>query len=140
MTKSLSCAAAFLLASTSISAFAQEALPQIEASASEPDAIVVTARRREERAQDVPIALSVLSGVSLAQQATFSISQITQLAPTLQFTSSNPRNTSLNIRGLGVSYGLANDGLEQGVGFYVDGVYNSRPAAASFDLLDIDRI
>ena len=147
MTKSLSCAAAFLLASTSTSALAQvppietpQVESQVEAGASEPDAIVVTARRREERAQDVPIALSVLSGVSLAQQATFSISQITQLAPTLQFTSSNPRNTSLNIRGLGVSYGLANDGLEQGVGFYIDGVYNSRPAAASFDLLDIDRI
>ncbi|WP_293881186.1 TonB-dependent receptor [Sphingomonas sp.] len=107
---------------------------------SDPGAIVVTARRREERAQDVPIALSVLSGVSLAQQATFSLAQITQLAPTLQFTSSNPRNTSLNIRGLGVSYGLANDGLEQGVGFYVDGVYNSRPAAAAFDLLDVERV
>jgi iron complex outermembrane receptor protein len=104
----------------------------------DPGAIVVTARRREEHAQDVPIALSVLSGVSLAQQATFSLAQITQLAPTLQFTSSNPRNTSLNIRGLGVSYGLANDGLEQGVGFYVDGVYNSRPAAAAFDLLDVE--
>ncbi|AYJ87574.1 TonB-dependent receptor [Sphingomonas paeninsulae] len=106
----------------------------------DPGAIVVTARRREERAQDVPIALSVLSGVSLAQQATFSLAQVTQLAPTLQFTSSNPRNTSLNIRGLGVSYGLANDGLEQGVGFYVDGVYNSRPAAAAFDLLDVERV
>jgi iron complex outermembrane recepter protein len=106
----------------------------------DPDAIVVTARRRQEVAQDVPIALSVLSGVSLNQQATFSVAQITQLAPTLQFTSSNPRNTSLNIRGLGVSYGLANDGLEQGVGFYVDGVYNSRPAAAAFDLLDVERV
>ena len=114
--------------------------PQDQFSQSEPDAIVVTARRRVEKAQDVPIALSVLSGVSLAQQATFSIAQITQLAPTLQFTSSNPRNTSLNIRGLGVSYGLANDGLEQGVGFYVDGVYNSRPAAAAFDLLDLERV
>jgi iron complex outermembrane recepter protein len=121
-------------------AFAEAPAPQVEVTTAEPDAIVVTARRRQEVAQDVPIALSVLSGVSLDQQATFSIAQITQLAPTLQFTSSNPRNTSLNIRGLGVSYGLANDGLEQGVGFYVDGVYNARPAAAAFDLLDVERV
>ena len=138
MVSRLSCSLLLLLSSVSMPAFA-EPVPQNEA-ASEPDAIIVTARRRPESAQDVPIALSALSGVSLAQQATFSIAQITQLAPTLQFTSSNPRNTSLNIRGLGVSYGLANDGLEQGVGFYVDGVYNSRPAAAAFDLLDVEQV
>ena len=137
-------ARALLLATVAspLPAFAQAApaTTQAEAADADPDAIIVTARRRTERAQDVPIALSVLSGVSLAQQATFSIQQITQLAPTLQFSSSNPRNTSLNIRGLGVSVGLTNDGLEQGVGFYVDGVYTSRPAAAAFDLLDVERI
>lgn len=128
-----------LIASTSIPAIAfAQSTP--EATTSDPDAIVVTARRRVERAQEVPIALSVLSGVSLAQQATFSIAQITQLAPTLQFSSSNPRNTSLNIRGLGVSVGLTNDGLEQGVGFYIDGVYSSRPASAAFDLTDVERV
>ena len=108
-----------------------------------PDAtgdIVVTARRRQERAQTVPIALSVLSGADVARTGTFSIQQVSQQAPTLQYTSSNPRNTALTIRGLGVSFGLANDGLEQGVGFYVDQVYNSRPAASAFDLLDIERI
>jgi iron complex outermembrane recepter protein len=102
--------------------------------------IVVTARKRVEKAQDVPIALSVLGADTLSRQGTFSFSQVGQQVPTLQYTSSNPRNTAINIRGLGVSFGLANDGLEQGVGFYVDGVYNSRPAAASFDLLDVDRV
>jgi iron complex outermembrane recepter protein len=102
--------------------------------------IVVTARRRAEAAQDVPIALTALGGEALTRQGAFSIQAVSQQAPTLQYTSSNPRNTALNIRGLGVSFGLANDGLEQGVGFYVDQVYNSRPAAAAFDLLDIERI
>jgi iron complex outermembrane recepter protein len=102
--------------------------------------IVVTARRRAEAAQDVPIALTALGGEALTRQGAFSIQSVSQQAPTLQYTSSNPRNTALNIRGLGVSFGLANDGLEQGVGFYVDQVYNSRPAAAAFDLLDIERI
>ena len=121
---------------------ARGAAPSLQAdpAGSDPTAIVVTARRRSELAQDVPIALSVLSNVALQQQATFSIQQITQLAPTLQFSSSNPRNTSLNIRGLGASVGLTNDGLEQGVGFYVDGVYTSRPAAAALDLVDVERV
>jgi iron complex outermembrane recepter protein len=140
MTSRLCYLVAVLLASTAAPAMADEPASPAVTTAADPDAIIVTARRRQEIAQDVPIALSVLSGVSLNQQATFSVAQITQLAPTLQFTSSNPRNTSLNIRGLGVSYGLANDGLEQGVGFYVDGVYNSRPAAAAFDLLDVERV
>lgn len=102
--------------------------------------IVVTARRRVERAQSVPIALSVLDAESIAKTGTFTIQQVTQQVPTLQYSSSNPRNTALTIRGLGVSFGLANDGLEQGVGFYVDQVYNSRPAASAFDLLDIERV
>jgi iron complex outermembrane recepter protein len=119
-------------------ALAQEAPQQPEAE--EPPEITVTARRREETAQEVPIALSVLGSEALTKTGAFSIQAVTQQVPTLQYTSSNPRNTALNIRGLGVSFGLANDGLEQGVGFYVDQVYNSRPAASAFDLLDIERV
>src|SRR4030095_10494995 len=68
------------------------------------------------------------------------IQQLTQLAPSAQVLSPNGRNTAITIRGLGASYGLANDGLEQGVGVYVDQVYNSRPASATFDFVDIDRV
>ena len=58
----------------------------------------------------------------------------------MQFYSSNARNTTLNIRGLGSSFGLTNDGIDPGVGFYVDGVYYARPAATSLDFVDIDRV
>jgi outer membrane receptor protein involved in Fe transport len=61
-------------------------------------------------------------------------------APTLQFYSSNPRNTAVNIRGLGVPFGLTSDGFEQGVGIYVDDVYYSRVASATFDFLDVAQI
>lgn len=54
--------------------------------------------------------------------------------PNVQFFSSNPRNTAITIRGLGTSFGLTNDGLESGVGYYIDQVYYSRPAATTFDL------
>ena len=102
--------------------------------------VVVTARRREEKAQDVPIALTVTTGDALARTNTNNVQQLSQLVPTVQLLSSNPRNTAITIRGLGASYGLANDGLEQGVGVYVDQVYISRPAVATFDFVDIDRI
>ncbi|MBI1186340.1 MAG: TonB-dependent receptor plug domain-containing protein [Alphaproteobacteria bacterium] len=120
-------------------ALGQEAAPT-RAASEDGGEIVVTARRREERLQDVPVAVSVIGGERLDDTGSYSIGQITQLAPTLQYVSSNPRNTAFNIRGLGSSFGLANDGLEQGVGLYIDQVYYPRPAAASFDLLDIERI
>ena len=135
------CLSAASLAAPSSMATAAAAAPDVGAPASDGlEVIVVTARKRAENVQDVPIAVSVLSGDSMARQGTYTIQQVSQQAPTLQYTSSNPRNTALTVRGLGVSFGLANDGLEQGVGFYVDQVYNSRPAAAAFDLIDIERV
>ncbi|AJP71420.1 TonB-dependent receptor [Sphingomonas hengshuiensis] len=102
--------------------------------------IVVTARRREERVQDVPIALSVLSGETLADSGAFNVNRLQQLQPSLQFYSSNPRNSAINIRGLGAPFGLTNDGIEQGVGFYVDGVYIGRIGASTFDFVDVERV
>lgn len=108
--------------------------------ASQLDEIVVTARRREERAQDVPIALTVIGGEQLDKSNTYNVGQLTQQAPSVQVLSSNPRNTAITIRGIGASYGLANDGLEQGVGIYVDQVYYGRPATATLDFVDLQQI
>ena len=52
----------------------------------------------------------------------------------------NPRNTNINIRGLGSNVALTNDGLENGVGFYIDNVYYGRVGTSQFDLVDLDRI
>src|SRR5205085_2709749 len=54
--------------------------------------------------------------------------------------STNPRNSAINIRGLGAPFGLTNDGLEPGVGLYIDGVYYARPASATLDFIDVDQI
>jgi len=102
--------------------------------------IVVTARRRAESAQDVPIALTVVSGLALSNTGTFNLNRLQTTQPTLQFYSSNPRNSAINIRGLGAPFGLTNDGIEQGVGFYLDGVYIGRVGASTFDFVDIDRV
>ncbi len=103
-------------------------------------AIVVTARRREEGAQDVPIALSVVSAATLEQTGNFTLGQIQQLVPSLQVFSFNPRNTNINIRGLGSNVALTNDGLENGVGFYIDNVYYGRVGQSQFDLVDLAQI
>ena len=102
--------------------------------------VVITARRRKEVAQKVPIAISVLSGEAVDQSGAFNVNRLKELIPSVQLYSSNPRNTGINIRGLGSPFGLTNDGLDPGVGFYVDGVYYARPAAATFDFIDVERI
>jgi iron complex outermembrane receptor protein len=105
-----------------------------------PEEIIVTARRRDETAQEIPIAVSVVGGDQIDNTGSFNVGRLQQLTPTLQFYSSNPRNTSVNIRGIGVPFGLTNDGIEQGVGIYVDDVYYSRVASATFDFLDVGQI
>lgn len=102
--------------------------------------IVVTSRRRSERAQDIPIPISVVSGAQAENTGSFTVNRVKELIPTVQLYSSNPRNTTLNIRGLGSTFGLTNDGIDPGVGFYVDGVYYARPAATTLDFIDIDQI
>jgi iron complex outermembrane receptor protein len=102
--------------------------------------IIVTARRRSETIQTVPIAVAVVQGDKIEATGSFNTQRLTQLVPTLQLQSSNPRNTAINIRGLGVPFGLTSDGFDQGVGIYIDDVYNARPAAGVFDFVDVDRI
>ncbi len=102
--------------------------------------VVVTARRRREAAQDIPIPISVIGGKQVTESGAFNVNRVKQLIPTVQLYSSNPRNTTLNIRGLGSTFGLTNDGVDPGVGFYIDGVYYARPAATALDFVDIERI
>lgn len=102
--------------------------------------ISVTARRRNEKIQSVPIAISVVRGGAIEDAGAFNVNRVKELIPTVQLYSSNPRNTTLNIRGLGSTFGLTNDGIDPGVGFYLDGVYYARPAATTFDFVDVEQI
>ncbi len=105
-----------------------------------PEEILVTARRREESAQDVPIALTAIGGAQLESSNTIGLMQVQEQIPSLSITAINPNNTNVNIRGLGANAFLSNVGLENGVGVHVDGVYLARPAQATFELVDLDRI
>lgn len=103
------------------------------------DTVVITSRRRREILQDVPISISVLSANQIAESGAFNVNRVKELVPSLQLYTSNARNTGINIRGLGSPFGLTNDGLDPGVGYYVDGVYYARPAAATLDFVDVER-
>ncbi len=106
-------------------------------------AVIVTARLRPEDSQSTPVSLSVTGEETLATTQTYNVAQFAQLIPSVNYSSPNPRNTALTIRGLGssvVAIAQANDGLEPGVGFYVDQVYHARAAAAAFDFLDVAQI
>jgi iron complex outermembrane receptor protein len=104
------------------------------------ESVIVTARRVEEVAQDVPIPVAVVSGALVGNAGAFNVNRLKELLPTVQFYSSNPRNSAINIRGLGAPFGLTNDGIEAGVGLYIDGIFHARPAAATLDFLDVERI
>lgn len=102
--------------------------------------VIVSARRRQEIVQNIPIAISIIGNKEISNSTSFNVNRIKELVPFIQLYSSNPRNTSLNIRGIGSTFGLTNDGIDPGVGFYVDGIYYARPAATTFDFIDIQQI
>ncbi len=145
---SLTSLSILLLSSASPSALADEpkpaATPVIEAAeeteAQDSNTIVVTARRRSENVQEVPVAISVVDSDTLEARGTYNITGLTQLQPTLQFYSQNPRNTFINIRGIGAPFGLTNDGFEQGVGIYIDDVFYNRIASATLDFVHVEQI
>jgi iron complex outermembrane receptor protein len=135
-------ALAFACMATSAGAQAEKGAAMQAAVAALPE-VVVTARRRAEDLQSTPVAASVVDRSLIEQSYSINTQQFAQLAPSLNYSSANPRNTAFTIRGLGssvVAVSQANDGLEPGVGFYVDQVYHARPATAAFDLPDLDQV
>ena len=102
--------------------------------------IVVTARRREERAIDVPIAVTAISGEQLANQGALDLTDVGNFAPNVTLESSRATNSTLSafIRGIGQQDPVS--GFEQGVGIYLDDVYLNRPQAAVLDIYDVERI
>ena len=130
-------ASAFAQSATGVAAVAAVADADTSGAATVAD-VVVVARRQTERAQDVPIALSVVSGETLATTGAYTLADLQNATPSLVAYEGNPRNSSLGIRGIGVS--SAADGLDTSVGVYVDGVYLGRPGMALTDLIDTEQV
>ena len=102
--------------------------------------IIVTARRREERLVDVPIAVTSLSGDQLEKAGALDITDVGQVVPNVTLEASRATNSTLSafIRGIGQQDPVS--GFEQGVGIYLDDVYLNRPQAAVLDIYDVERI
>ncbi|QQV77464.1 TonB-dependent receptor [Sphingomonas aliaeris] len=104
-----------------------------------PGEIIVTAQKRSERLQDVPVAVSVVSGDALAAQGKVSLEGAQYLVPTLNFLKSGTTlNQSLFLRGVGTAtFSIAG---EPSVSTVVDGVVFARAGEAFGDLVDIDQL
>jgi iron complex outermembrane receptor protein len=104
-----------------------------------PADIIVTAQKRSERLQDVPLAVSVISGDALEAQGGINLENAQYLVPTLTFRKSGTSiNQSLFLRGVGTStFSIAG---EPSVSTVLDGVVYSRAGEAFADLVDIERV
>lgn len=103
--------------------------------------IVVTARYKNETLQTVPIAITALSSAQIgAVGGQTSLKNLAAFAPSVTIQGFSGRNQTITIRGLGTNSGGTNDGLDQGVGLYIDGVYRPRTGTVIADLLDLDSI
>jgi outer membrane receptor for Fe3+-dicitrate len=109
--------------------------------AAELEEVVITAQKREQSLDDVPIAVSAISGDQMRANLVTDIFDLRGTIPALEIRGVDPpsQGTSFAIRGLGTS--VFNMGFEPSVSTFVDGVYRSRSGlVASNDLLDIERI
>ena len=136
--------AATLALLTATPVFAQTAAPApaVEPAAADeanPGDIIVTAQKRSERLQNVPLAVTVVSGDAIASQGRTSLEGAQYLVPSLNFVKAGTAlNQALFLRGIGTtSFSIA---VEPTVSTVLDGVVLSRAAEAFTDLVDIDRL
>src|ERR1700722_16027062 len=105
--------------------------------------IIVTAEKRTEDVQQVPIAITAISSDVLQQRGVTSLSQLSNIAPNVNLDAGTPFSgsdtvLSAYIRGIGQDDFAFN--LDPGVGVYVDGVFLARSVGANTSMLDVDRV
>ncbi len=124
-------------------AIAQDATAQANASDTDTQDIIVTARRREESLQDTPVAISAFSADILEQRQVVQTSDLERITPSLQFKpagqlSGNTASAVVFIRGVGQVDPTA--AVDPGVGIYLDEVYLGRAVGGAIDFGDIDGV
>lgn len=115
------------------------AIPQVAMSqASALEEVIVTAERRAQDAQDVPLALTIIDGSAISPAGISSISDVALKTPNLTYTQFNIGEPQLFLRGLGTTIDSA--GADPTVSVFIDDVYVGRSAGATSDLYDLERI
>ncbi|MDE2308151.1 MAG: TonB-dependent receptor [Xanthomonadaceae bacterium] len=110
------------------------------ANAKQLDQVIVTARKREETLQDVPIAVSAFTAATLFKQNVQNLSDLQGKVPSLQIYAARGSNTTLTAYIRGVGQADPTWGFDPGVGIYLDDVYLARPQGAALDVFDVSRI
>ena len=103
------------------------------------DEIIVTANKREQTLQDIPVSVTVTTGDTIEKAAIQDIIDLQSVVPTLRVSQlQSSTNTSFEIRGFG--NGSNNEGIEPSVGVFIDGVYRSRAGSSISDLPRLERV
>ena len=106
------------------------------ANTAELEEVIVTAQKRAESLQDVPVSLMAISGTKIAEAGLHSFQELSQYVPNLSITE-NAVNTIISMRGIGVG---ANQSFEQSVGVYVDGVHYGKSRQSRTALYDVQQV
>lgn len=142
MTRKFAKLACSLLACSALTtpAFAQDNEPEGPVARSNDNVIIVTATRRAQDVQDIPLAVTAIAPEQLEAQRVVNIQQIAALAPS--FTASQAQLASgsvvLRVRGIGTTSN--NIGFESAVGIFIDGAYQARPGVALSEFVDVERV
>jgi iron complex outermembrane receptor protein len=124
------------MCTASLLALASPAIAQDSTAGATGGEIVVTAQRRAENVQDVPISISVVSGDTLTDNGIVRFEDLGATVPNFTV-SANANSDTISIRGINSD---GQPGSEQSVGVYVDGVYRGRGVQSRFAFLDLQRI
>lgn len=95
--------------------------------------LVVTAQKREQNLQDVPVSVNVVGGEAISEGGIGNLEEMSALVPNLSINQS-PQNLSIYVRGLGSG---DNQGFEQSVGLFIDGVYAGRSKQFQAPFMDV---
>jgi iron complex outermembrane receptor protein len=118
---------------------AQPATDQAAEDTGDGNEIIVTATKREQTLQDVPVAVSVTTAATIERAFIRDLKDLSTVVPSLRVAErQSSANTNFFIRGFG--NGANNAGIEPSVGVFIDGVYRSRSAAQIADLPDVQRV
>jgi len=100
-------------------------------------AIVVTARKREETLQNVPVAVTAVSGEVIERRGFAQVKDVAQLTPSLNTNSDSTGRVFIAIRGIGTT--LVGT-VQPGVGIFIDGIYQPNTAYLNNPLVDVQRV
>jgi len=141
--KTLTRAVGLLSCCTVLTVPVQTALADPEANLTTIEEVVVTSRKREENLQDIPVAITALSGEEMQARGMLNLADLNDTAPNFVFTSGQAvagsgSTANVFIRGVGQSDFVVTS--DPGVGIYVDGVYYARTVGATLELLDLAQV